>query len=349
MTTIAEQDDAKVALRPGPPHSDRDQSSTSEGFCGMTETASVPAEPGEPAGADAAARTPVPDPRLAAFISAETRDDHIVDILIEERCPSWVSHWTWPAVRPILYGLLNYRKARKWADDIAALPTGEACFDYLGRALALNVKVNGASNIPASGRSVVISNHPTGLADGPAVLGALGSVRRDLEVLANADACRINPNFADLIIPVEWVADKRTPAKTRETLRRAGAAFSAEKMLVIFPSGRLAHFVGGRLVDKDWFPTAVSLARKNKAPVTPLHVRARNSWLYYRLCDLNKELRDITLFHELLNKQGDMFELTFGPPIAPDLLAGEPQAATDKLRNYVENVLPGDPEKPFEG
>jgi putative hemolysin len=211
------------------------------------------------------------------------------------------------------------------------------------------VKVNGAGNIPASGRSVVISNHPTGLADGTAVLDALKPVRNDLEVLANADACRVNPSFADVIIPVEWVADKRTPAKTRETLRRASAAFNAEKMLVIFPSGRLAHFVDGKLVDKDWFPTAVSLARKNRAPVTPLHIRARNSWLYYRLCDLHKELRDITLFHELLNKQGDVFELTFGPPIPPEKLAGEPQAATDRLREYVETVLPHDPGKPFEG
>ncbi|MBU6318417.1 MAG: 1-acyl-sn-glycerol-3-phosphate acyltransferase [Alphaproteobacteria bacterium] len=289
-----------------------------------------------------------PDARIAAFVDAQQRDGHIVDILIEERCPSFVQHWTWPVVRPVLYQMLGYKKARKWADDIQRLPTGHACFDYLHNALELNVRVAGRHQVPSSGRSVVIANHPTGLADGSAVLAALRPVRTDIEILANADACRVNPNFADVIIPVEWVNEKRTPAKTRETLRRAGSAFAAERMLVVFPSGRLAHFVDGRLVDKEWFPTGVSLARKNKAPIIPLHVRARNSWLYYRLVDLNKELRDITLFHELLNKQGDEFELTFGPPIPWERLAGDPQAVTDRLRAYVEDVLPYDPERPFE-
>jgi putative hemolysin len=287
------------------------------------------------------------DASLAAFIGPETSDAHIVDILIEERCPSFVKHWTWPIVRPVLYTMLGYRKARRWADDIKTLKTGQECFGYLDKALALDVRVSGVERVPPEGRAVVISNHPTGLADGSAVLAGLNPIRTDIEILANADACRVNPRFADVIIPVEWVADKRTPAKTRETLRRAAAAFAAERLLVIFPSGRLAHFVDGKLVDKDWYPTAVSLARKNKAPVIPLHIRAKNSWLYYRLVDLNKELRDITLFHELLNKQGDVFDLTFGRPIPWERLAGDPQDVTDALRAYVENVLPNDPERPF--
>ena len=288
------------------------------------------------------------DPRLAAFLTSERSDAHIVDILIEERCPSFVSHWSWPVVRPVIRQLLGYAKAVRWADEIRQLQSGDACFAWLHRALALDARVTGGANVPPTGRCVLISNHPTGLADGSIALAGVMPIRRDVEIFANADACRVNPRFADVIIPVEWVADKRTPAKTRETLRRASAAFAAERMLMIFPSGRLAHWVDGRLVDKDWYPTAVTLARKNKAPVIPLHIRAQNSWLYYRLCDLNPELRDITLFHELLNKQGDRFQLTFGPQIPWEHLAGDPQAVTDHLRRYVEDILPVDPERPFE-
>jgi putative hemolysin len=286
--------------------------------------------------------------RLSAFIDPETSGDHIVDILIAERCPSFVKHWTWPAVRPVLYQMLGYRKARRWADEIKQLKTGAECFAYLDRALDLSVTTQGLEHVPGAGRSVVVSNHPTGLADGSIALAALTQVRKDIEIMANADACRVNIRFADVIIPVEWVHDKRTIAKTRETLRRAAATFAAERMLVIFPSGALAHWQDGRLVDKPWHQTAVSLARKNKAPVTPLHIEARNSWLYYRLCDLNKELRDITLFHELLNKQGDRFNLTFGKPIPWEHLVGESQAVTDHLRAYVEDILPKDPERPYE-
>jgi putative hemolysin len=288
------------------------------------------------------------DPRLAAFIDPEKSDAHIVDILIEERCPSFVKHWTWPGVRPVLYQLLGYRKARRWADEIKLLKSGAECFAYLDRALDLSVTTRGLEHIPKTGRSVVVSNHPTGLADGSIALAALNQVRRDIEIMANADACRVNIRFADVIIPVEWVHDKRTIAKTRETLRRAGATFGGERMLVVFPSGALAQMVKGKLIDRPWHQTAVSLARKNKAPVTPLHIEARNSTLYYLFCDLNKELRDITLFHELLNKQGDRFNLTFGKQIPWEHLQGDPQAVTEHLRAYVEDILPNDPERPFE-
>jgi putative hemolysin len=289
-----------------------------------------------------------PDARLAAFINPETSNAHIVDILIAERCPSFRAHWSWPLLRPALYGLLNYRKARAWADEISALKSGRECFEVLGRKMDLDLRTRGLEHVPARGRTLVLSNHPTGLADGNAALGALWRTREDIEVMANADACRVNLRFAEIIIPVEWVNEKRSLAKTRETLRRTSAAMAAERMLLVFPSGRLAEWKDGRLTDVAWFPTAVSLARKHKAPVVPLHMKARNSQLYYRLCDLNSELRDITLFHEVLNKQGETFELTFGPPIPPHHLAGSAEAVSDRLRRYVEDVLPNEPDRPFE-
>lgn len=288
------------------------------------------------------------DRGLAAFIEPETRDAHIVDIMIEERCPTWVKHWSWPVVRPVLFSMLGYRKALRWADDIKKLPSGDACFAYLDKALDLHVTATGLERVPRTGRAVIVSNHPTGLADGSIVLSALKAVRSDIEIMANADACRINPKFAEVIIPVEWVQDKRTVAKTKETLRRAAATFAAERLLMIFPSGALAQMRNGVLTDEPWLPTAITLARKNKAPLTPLHINGRNSDLYYRFCNLNRELRDITLFHELLNKQGDRFHLTFGKQIPWEHLAGDPQAVTDHVRNYVETILPSDPDRPFE-
>lgn len=288
------------------------------------------------------------DRGLAAFIDPETRPGHIVDIMIEERCPSWVKHWSWPAVRPVLFSVLGYRKALRWADQIKQLKSGQECFEFLDRVLDLRVTHVGIERVPTSGRAVIVANHPTGLADGSIVLAALRSTRTDIEIMANADACRINPAFAEVIIPVEWVQEKRSMPKTRETVRRTSSAFTNERVLLIFPSGALAQMRKGKLVDEPWHQTAVSLARKNKAPITPLHVGGRNSALYYTFCGLNRELRDITLFRELLNKQGDKFHLTFGPQIPVEHLEGDPQAVTEKLREYVDTILPNDPDRPFE-
>lgn len=288
------------------------------------------------------------DPRLTAFLPPETAADaHIVDTLIRERCPSFVSHWSWPILRGPLYWSLQYGRAKTMADEIARLPTGGDCFDFLVRELDLKVKVEGLERIPRDGRVVIVSNHPTGLADGGAVWSALSDVRRDVEIFANADACRVNPAFADVIIPVEWVMDKRTPAKTRETLRRAGQAFKAERCLVIFPSGRLALKQNGKLVDRDWFPTAVTLARKNKAPIVPINIRAENSELFYLLAKMSRELKDITLFRELLNKADQPFDIVVGRPITPEQLEGDAAALTSRLKRHIEEEIRLNTEKPF--
>jgi len=241
------------------------------------------------------------DVKPAAFpLPVSQTGIHIVDELIEERCPSFVDHWTWPAVRPLIYKLLDYRKARIMADDLMKRD-GRASFDYMADRLAIELNIKNLKHLPKTGRTVVVANHPTGLADGVAVWDALRQVRQDVVFFANADAMRVNPEFSDVLIPVEWVKTKRSPAKTRETLRLAGQAFAEEKCVVIFPSGTLARKIDGVLTEQEWHSTAIALARKKKAPIVPLHVSSRNSWLYYLLARTNAELRDITLFHELLN------------------------------------------------
>ena len=291
------------------------------------------------------------DSRIAAFLPTDSdysENFHIVDRLIRERCPSFVDHWVWPLLRPPLYTSLEYGRARRMADEIGALPTGADCFDYLVSELGLKVDVTGLEHLPSDGRLVVISNHPTGLADGGAIWSALGSVRRDVEIFANADACRVNPAFADVIIPVEWVEEKRSPTKTRETLRRAAETFKAERCLVIFPSGRLAIKEKGVLKDRPWFPTAVSLARKNKAPIVPVHIDARNSHLFYFLSHISRELKDITLFRELLNKGVTPFKITIGRPIQPEGIQGDPTELTEQLKRFVEGEFRVNHEKQFE-
>ncbi|MEQ3649667.1 1-acyl-sn-glycerol-3-phosphate acyltransferase [Hyphomonas sp.] len=273
--------------------------------------------------------------QASAFLDAEKNiDQHIVDTLIEERCPKLRDSWSWPLVRPVLYKTLGYRRAREMADTIMQL-TGRESFDHLSRQLDFSLDVDGIERLPKSGRVIIAANHPTGLADGVAVWDLLKQVREDIVFFANADAIRVNPQFQDVIIPVEWVAEKRTPAKTRETLKRAGQAFAEEKCVVIFPSGRLAKKEDGRLIEKDWFSTVVGLARKQEAPILPLNLDAWNSRLFYFFSELNPELRDITLFHELLNKRGAEVRMTFGQMIPPDRLQGDAGDLTEKLKHHV--------------
>lgn len=275
------------------------------------------------------------------------RRAHIVDRLIEERAPTLSASPAWPWIRPPLYGLLHYRKARRMADHIAPLP-GRAALEHVSEQLALKVDTYGFERLPAQGRIVLIANHPTGIADGVALFDAVKARRPDICFYANSDAHRVCPGFDEVLIPVEWVEAKRTRERTRVTLQQTRAAMEAERALAIFPSGRLARRgPDGALADPPWMTTALSIARKYDAPVVPVHVAGPWSTLFHVFNRVSSELRDMTLFHELLNKQGRRFSLIFGPPTpaaAMDLDAG---AATLALKHYVERVLPADPDRPF--
>jgi putative hemolysin len=283
----------------------------------------------------------------AHTLKASRRRAHIIDVLIEERAPKLAASAAWPLLRPLLYSVLDYHKAVRMVDAIAGMP-GVAALDYVSRQLQLQVTVHGLDRAPATGRAVVICNHPTGIADGIAIYDALKPRRPDLCLYANSDAHRASPRFSDVLIPVEWQEGKRTREKTRETLIRTREAMEAERCLVIFPAGRLARRQpDGELSDPVWQPTAVSLARKYEAPVVPMHLSGPWSGLFHLFNRFSGELRDVTLFHEFLNKRGRAYSLTVGLPISPDALDGDPAEVTLRLKAHVESGLVCDPDLAF--
>ncbi|PZQ36818.1 MAG: acyltransferase, partial [Phenylobacterium zucineum] len=223
-----------------------------------------------------------------------------------------------------------------------------AALDHVSQLLDLKVSSLNLDRLPATGRCIVVANHPTGIADGIAVYDAIRRRRADAIYFANADALRVSPRLAEVVIPVEWVVEKRTREKTRATLDAARAAFEAERCVVLFPAGRLAR-VGkdGQLTDPDWAPTAASLARKYDAPIVPIHVTGPTSTLFHLFDRFSQELRDVTLFHELLNKRKKPFRLNVGKPIPPSRLDIDATRATYALKAFTERVLPTQPDADF--
>ncbi|MEM8770093.1 MAG: 1-acyl-sn-glycerol-3-phosphate acyltransferase [Pseudomonadota bacterium] len=265
-------------------------------------------------------------------------EKHIVDQLIEERATKLMTSPFWPLLRAIIYPILLYGPAVKMADDIAEL-SAQGVFDYLSDLLKIDLSVSGLEHIPSKGRLLIAPTHPTGIPDGIAVYDALKSVRPDMIYFANRDAVRAAPGIADMIIPVVWNPDHKSRLRSRETLAGAIKAFNDERCVVLFPSGRLAYMNDEKkLIEQEWLPSVAIFARKYECPIIPAHIEMRNSWLYYWFWNVNTELRDITLFHELLNKKGKPYKITFGRPIMPDALKGEPAEVADALREHAMSL-----------
>jgi putative hemolysin len=120
-------------------------------------------------------------------------------------------------------------------------------------------------------------------------------------------------------------------------------AMEAERALVIFPAGRIARRQrNGSLADPAWAPTALSIARKYDAPIAPVHLAGPWSTLFHFFNGFSNELRDITVFHELLNKRGGRYRMTVGPLIAADAVPHDSAEATGRLKAYIETLLPAD-------
>lgn len=274
----------------------------------------------------------------ALSLVSQGRPGHIVDTLIAERGQRIVQHPLWPVMRPALYTLLNYRKAIEFANGVANLP-GFQAFQYLSDTLSLDIRVTHEARIPEKGGFLLVSNHPTGIADGVAVFDLLKTRRPDMMFFANRDAIRVNPRFVEMVIPVEWREDHKSKPKARETLQVTNRAIAEGKATVLFPSGRIAYWAEGRLNERPWKTSAVGFARKHNLAILPVHMQARNSGLFYWLAKWSTELRDMTVFHELLNKKGNVFDMTVGRLIPPDALEGDPAEVTRALERHTVFAL----------
>jgi putative hemolysin len=162
--------------------------------------------------------------------------------------------------------------------------------------------------------------------------------RPDLVFFANRDALKVCPGLEDRIIPVEWRDQDRNRGQSREVLKRAIDAFKSDQCIVVFPSGRMSEWSwkDWGLRDKDWHPTAASLARKFKSPVIPLAVRQRMPLLYYVLAQINEELKDMTVFHGLIGKKKSRYKLTYGRAMTLGRDDGTDVEITAMLRDICE-------------
>ncbi|MEM7642756.1 MAG: 1-acyl-sn-glycerol-3-phosphate acyltransferase [Pseudomonadota bacterium] len=255
-----------------------------------------------------------------------------LDPLIAERAP-WLYQDTIPArsAQVVLHRLLAYERTCEIGGHYLHLTIDEIMTD-LARRIARRVTHDGLDNVPQDGPCLIVANHPTGIADGIILHDRLMRRRSDMFIYANSDIIRVLPPFADIVVPVEWRQEKRTVTKTRETMSQTRAALEAGRMGVIFPSGRLAKRRGLRLHERPWMASAAMIARKFELPVIPVHIRARNSAMFYAFDAIHPTLRDITLFHETLNKDVQPYHVTFGRPIDGALLPKDANLGIEVLR-----------------
>ncbi|WBU57818.1 lysophospholipid acyltransferase family protein [Paracoccus sediminicola] len=269
-----------------------------------------------------------------------------LDPLIEERAP-WLfsGRMHHRIARRLLMSMLGYPRTLDLGAEFRDRRTDEI-FAEMERMMIRDLEVAGLEHIPKTGPALIVANHPTGIADGIVLYSLIGRVRPDLFIYTNQDILRVLPQLENMIVPVEWRTEKRSHAKTRATMEQTRAWLAEDRIGLIFPSGRLAKRRGLTLHERPWMASAAMIARKMGVPVIPLRIRARNSILFYLFDAIHPTLRDVTLFHEVLNKAGQQYQVSVGAPVSPGSLPAKSEEAIEMLRRIVLSLPEPDDTRP---
>ncbi|MCD9460251.1 GNAT family N-acyltransferase [Marinibactrum halimedae] len=189
-------------------------------------------------------------------------------------------------------------------------------FEYFN--FSYRVSARDRQNIPSQGRVVIIANHPIGSLDGLAILRLISEVRRDVKIVAN-DMLMTFENIQSLLIPL----DNMTGGSPRKSYKCVLNALNNEEAVIIFPAGEVSRASPIGVKDVRWRPGFLSFARKASAPVLPIHIKAKNSLLFYSASMLFKPLGTMLLAREMFNKRSALIEFKIGEPIPSDALASQ--------------------------
>jgi len=264
---------------------------------------------------------------------------HPIDEILEERCPNLMKNKIlWSLIRPFVFKIFKYHEAKKIVKDISK-KSGFDCFSYLTNFLQSNHNIQNIENVPKNGPIILAGNHPTGLTDGIVMFDVLKERRPDFTMYANSDMIKLAKGFEDIIIPVDWNEKNKSSKKSRMILKRTKDTLIKKKALLVFPSSRLSKRKGMHLYERPWITTIIKLSKKFNAPIIPFHMSATNSFLFYFLEIVNTELKDISLFKELINKRDLKYNIKFGKRIEPSSIDIDYEKETKNIQNYVEYSL----------
>ena len=230
---------------------------------------------------------------------------------LQDRFPRWFRGRRADVVRPLLRTLTRWSRLDRidtFLDahaDLRDLDFVRAGLDFLQVRYA--VDESDSARIPATGRLVIVANHPSGAIDAFALLDAVGQVRRDVKIVANDFLTAIEP-IRGLLLPVRILGGR--PGS--DSLRAIEAALQREECVIVFPAGEVSRMSPRGIRDGRWRRGFLKFARGANAPVLPMHVKARNSMLFYGTSAMFRPAATALLAREMFTRRNDQVRLRVG-------------------------------------
>lgn len=222
---------------------------------------------------------------------------------------------------------------------------GYAFLDKLLRDLnfTYEIKNDSLKNIPSNGRLLIVANHPIGTLDGLSLVKLIHTIRPDVRIVANRLLLNVEP-LQSVFLPVEVLSDKKNLKDTYKTILDA---LNNEEAIIIFPAGEVSRITPVGVRDGEWQTGFIKLAKKARCKILPIHIKARNSALFYSMLTLYKPLGALLLFKEMFNKNNQVIEFKIGAPISHTAIAGSSENHKQLGQRFRKHVLNLGKDKPL--
>lgn len=182
-------------------------------------------------------------------------------------------------------------------------------------------------NIPASGRVMIIANHPLGALDGLALLRLVGEIRPDVKIVGN-DLLMGFDGLKSLVLPVDNMGGKTG----RQQLKAIMNCLHNEEAVIIFPAGEVSRLSPSGVKDQRWNHNYLKLAQKTNSPLLPVHIGGRNSILFYTSSLIYRPLSTIQLANEMFRQRNRKIPMQVGQAIPIQELAKLPLNDKEKSK-----------------
>lgn len=233
---------------------------------------------------------------------------------LQQRFPEWFHGRRGQLARPLLRSVGRWSRLDR-VEDFLRRNADVRGFGFVAAGLEFldgqyQVDPAALARIPATGRLLIVANHPSGALDALALLDAVGRIRRDVRIVANDLLGAIGP-LQDLLLPVRILGGK----VQRGSLQAVEQALAAEQCVIVFPAGEVSRLSLRGIRDGRWQRGFVRFARAAGAPVLPVRVEARNSALFYGASTLFKPAGTALLAREMFARRGRPLRLRIGEPM----------------------------------
>src|SRR5690554_829728 len=253
-----------------------------------------------------------------------------IEQAVQQKFPKFQQQKSW--VRIPALGFLRKLTHEQEVNHFLQQHTQLEGFDFITEVLdyfnfSYSITHRHRDNIPATGRVVIVANHPLGALDGLCLLKLVGEIRRDVKIVANDMLLNFDA-LTSLFLPV----DNLSKTTRKSSVARIVECLNNDEAVIVFPAGEVSRIRPNGVRDGKWNSGFLNFAKHTNSPILPVYIDARNSSLFYSASIVYKPLSSVMLAHEMFNKHSKTIAMRVGEPIAYQQIERLPLVKAEKAK-----------------